>query len=225
MKALLLIFVVFGMTTAFAAPSPAKKATLLDSTSKMSKPLSAANLKGLSLFASYDMVDTMDFNASQNGTNFSGSFNGEKALGLGGEYLVYEAGNGLAVSGGGSYELSRQQSSFKTNINNNNGPFLGSKPELAFWTIYGNAQAFLTERFSVFAGPNFNFPQVKNLNGTWKGKLGYQVGASFALTPIMAVDAELRSIKLSGSEEKGGVTTTYDDLKNEGFVVRGRFMF
>lgn len=207
-------------TTTQASSSPAVVAP-----QKVFNPKLKADLKGLSLFVSYDMVDSIDFSASGGGQSTSGNYNTERAIGFGGQYKFMELDNGIGLHAGGSYEMSRVISSAKTNQGKIEFP--GAKPEVQFWVMYAQAEAFLTDRFSVFGGGNYTIPQVKNVpGGSWKGKFGYQVGGSYILTPKMAVDAELRQLAYSGSADNpNGGSTDFDSIKSQGFTFRGRYMF
>lgn len=221
----ILAFCVATMISYGAFAAPVKKVNRKpDVVQNTVKPLSADALSGLSVFVSYDMADTMSFDASLGGNNTSGTFNGEKAFGFGAEYMVHQMDNGITFSGGGTYEMSRVQTSTKTT--QATITHAGAKPEVQFWTTYGQVGAFLTDRFALFGGGNYSFPNLKNVpGGTWKGKLGYQFGGTFMVTSNMAVDAQMRVINFSGSSEQNGQTTNYDNVRNEGIVMRGRYLF
>lgn len=233
MKKIVLMLMVLTSVECFAAPqkktssAPEKVITSKGSDSPRST-LSKTNLQGLDLFATFDLVDSLDFdgNRSQGNANqnISGTYNAEKAFGFGGQYNLFKLDNGISIQGGGTYEMGRTISSVK-------GPgfqqnYSGAKPEVQLWTAFGQADVALTDRFSLFGGGNYSFPQVKNIpGGTWKGKLGYQVGGSFAVNRNMALDGMLRTINFSGSSEQDGVTTNLDNIRAQGFVLRGRYMF
>lgn len=219
--------VILATTLSFAAPAKrattSTPATTTVTGQKTISPSLKADLKGLSLYVSYDTNDSMQFSGNTQNQNYSGHFNGEKAIGFGAEYLFYQLDNGVNFSVGGSYEMNRVQSSLRSNLQS--GAFQ-NKPEIQFWTMYGQARAFLTSRFGVYGGANYNIPQVKNVpGGSWKGKLGYQFGASFLVNPKFAVDGEYRTLNMSGSSSENNITTTYDNIQNQGLVFRGRYMF
>ncbi|MFZ4403235.1 MAG: hypothetical protein ACOYOK_03965 [Pseudobdellovibrionaceae bacterium] len=211
-------------STSAAPVATENRKTLLGGQSSTRGTALKANLKGLSLYASYDMADSLDFEASVNGKNSAGNFNSDKALGFGAMYDVADFSNGLLLQIGGSYEMGRTLSGGK----DKNGPIVlqGAKPEIQFWTLFGQADVLLTEKFSLFGGGNYTFPQVKNVpGGTWKSKLGYQFGASFHVNRNFSIDGMMRTLNMSGSSDDQGVNTNYDNIRAQGFTVRGRYSF
>lgn len=229
MKLLIGLSIAFVTSITLAAPakrttSSAPAGTTLTGQKTISPSLKA-DLKGLSLYVSYDMNDSLSFEGNSQNRSLNGHYNGEKAIGVGGEYNFYQMENGVNFSVGGSYEMNRVQSSIRTNQQQINGA-LQSKPEVQFWTMYAQARAFLTSRLGVYGGANYNIPQIKNVpNGSWKGKIGYQFGATFLATAKFAVDGEYRTINFSGSTSENNVTTTFDNIQNQGLVFRGRYLF
>lgn len=183
-----------------------------------------ANLKGLSAYVSMDLTDSLDFSGSENNESFSGTFSSERAFGFGAVYTVAQLENGIQLQAGGSYEASRVLSSRKIGAQTVN--LTGAKPEIQLWTAYGQARAYLTPELSVFGGGNYNIPQTKNITGgNFRGQFGYQLGGSYAVNSQLSVDGEYRTLNLKGSAEQQGVVTNYDNIRLQGFNVRGRYSF
>lgn len=221
----LLIAILLASPIAFAAPKANKAApTKVEKTATKEAVLIKANLKGLDIYGSMDFTDSFDFDASAQNVNSSGAFSSEKAFGFGAKYTFMRLDNGVGLEGGGSYEMGRTISSAK--VKNQTINFSGAKPEIQFWTMYGQASANLTNQLGVYAGGNYNIPQVKNISGgNWKGKFGYQFGGTFALTKNFAVNGEYRTLNMGGSAEEQGVTTNYENIRLQGFAVRGLYSF
>lgn len=223
MKKLLLVLLL-APAFVFAAPTRTGKI-------KTIQPMSGGKIDGLSAYATFDMADSFDYSGNM-GRSISGSMSSEKAFGVGAKYNLGQMDNGLGFDVGGSFELGRSISSVKMDGETINQP---TKPEFQFWTVYGNASAFLTEQFGVYGGPNYNFPQVKNLrDADFKGKLGYQFGATYLVNNNFAIDGEYRTINLSGSNkakaadqfgQETDITLNYDNIRAQGLLFRGRYMF
>lgn len=206
---------VLCLVPAFAMGAAGKVKTL--------QPISNAKLDGLSGYVSFDMADSMDYSATQGNASSSGNYNSEKAFGFGAKYLLGQLESGIGLEVGGSYEMGRTINSFKRDGQTIQLP---RKPEIQLWTMYGNAMAFLTQQIGVYGGVNWNIPQVKNTKGDWKGKLGYQFGATYIATANIAVDAEYRTLNMSGSDkDENEETVTIDNVRNQGLLFRGRYMF
>ena len=224
MKKLMILAALCFSVASFAAPKAATTKPV-QSEVKTLKPMLSADLRGLSLYVSYDLADSLDFTGSTANVSSSGTYEADKAIGFGGQYMLTQLDNGISLDVGGTYEMSREMGAVKTpDFGRQN--FTGAKPEVQFWTMYGQASALLTPRFGVFGGANYNIPQVKNVpNGTWKGKLGYFFGATLVASGNFAVDGEMRILNYSGSSERNGVTTNLDNIRLQGFNIRGRYMF
>lgn len=225
MKKIVLAMTVLAFAAALeAAPAKTTKPATRSAASDSARSTMKADLKGLDLFASWDMVDSFDFDANSNGKNVSGTFNTDKTFGFGGQYNLTQFDNGIGLQIGGTYDMSRTITSAK--IPGGQINYSGAKPEIQLWTMFGQVDMMLTEKLGVFGGVNYSFPQVKNIpGGSWKGKMGYQFGGSFVVTQNIAVDALMRTINLSGSAEDNGVTTNYDNIRSQGFALRGRYLF
>lgn len=205
---------------AFAAPKTGK------SNSANNAPVIKANLKGLSAYVNMDMADSFDYSASEGNQSGSGSFGSERAFGFGAVYTFARLENGIGLQGGGSFEMGRVISNVKTNGGTQN--FQGAKPEIQYWTAYGQATANLTPELAVYGGGNYSLPQVKNISGgSWKGGFGYQFGATYAVTPVLALAGEYRTLNMSGSanNQQTGQTTNYDNIRLQGFSIRGLYAF
>lgn len=204
---------------AFAAP--AKNAPR----SKTLKPIAKTDLRGLSIFGSFDMTDSFDFSSNSNNQSTSGTFGTEKAFGFGAEYLITQLDNGVGLQAGGSFEMGRVVSNAKSQAGTLT--YEGAKPEVQFWTVYGQGAAMLTEEIGVFGGVNYAIPQIKNIpGGTWKSGFGYQIGATYMVNENMAVDGLYRTLNISGSAKaQDGATVNYDNIRNQGFTFRGRYLF
>lgn len=214
----LVIAMLLAAPVAFAAPKSGK------SNAANSAPVVKANLKGLSAYVNMDMADSFDWNRSVQNQSESGSFGAERAFGFGAVYTFARLENGIGLQGGGSFEMGRVLSNTKTAGGTQNFP--GAKPEIQFWTMYGQATANLTPEISVYGGGNYNIPQVKNISGgTWKGGFGYQFGGAYAVTEALSIAGEYRTLNLTGSVDQNGVTTTYDSIKLQGFSIRGLYAF
>lgn len=213
-----LIAVLLAAPLAFAAP---KKG---ESKNSNQPTVIKANLNGLSAYVSMDFADTLDASGSQNNQSFSGTYSSERAFGFGAVYTVAQLENGIQLQAGGSYEASRVLSNFKTGGQTTNFP--GAKPEVQLWTGYGQARAYLTPELSVYGGGNYNIPQTRNINGgNFRGQFGYQLGGSYAINSTLNVDGEYRTLNFKGSEDNQGVVTTFDNIRLQGFNVRGRYSF
>lgn len=205
--------------------STAATSSATEQTRTTIKPISAEKLRGVSAFASYNLSDSFDFDYAGGGQSGSGTFNSEKAFGLGVQYDAFTFDNGLGLNVGGTYEMGRNLNSYK--IGATTSTFEGGKPEVQMWTAFSNLNAFLTQQFGVFGGVNYNFPQVSRLNGgSFKGNLGFQAGATFVLSRNFALDGQYRFINMQGSAKNDqGITVDYDKVKMQGFTLDGRYMF
>jgi len=220
----LLITLLLASSMAAAAPSKEKSAAQEKMATQKDAVLVKANLKGLKIYGSMDLADSFDFDANTQNQSVSGTFGSEKAFGFGAKYTFTHLDNGIGIEGGGSYEMGRTISNAK--VKNQNINYTGAKPEIQMWTVYGQATANLTSQFGVYAGGNYNFPQVKNISGgNWKGKFGYQVGGQLALSKNFSVNGELRTLNMGGSAEEQGVVTNYDNIRLQGFALRGLYAF
>lgn len=220
-----LMILALAPAMAFAAPmkkeAPARKEV---GESKTLKPVAKANLKGLSIFASFDMTDSMSFDRSSQNQSQSGTFGSDKAFGFGAEYLLKTLDNGIGLQAGGTFEMGRTISNEK--VGGATGNYTGAKPEVQLWTVYGQAVALLTPEIGVFGGANYTIPQVKNIpGGTWKGKIGYQVGATYMYSETLAIDGIYRTLNFNGSVDNQGVSTSYGNISVQGFAFRGRYLF
>ena len=218
----LFAWIVLMAPMAFAAPKVGR------STEKSSAPVIKANLAGLKVYGVMDMADTFDFNRSisANGQSQSesGNFASERTFGAGAVYTFARLEKGIGLQGGGSFELGRAISSQK--VANATVPFQGAKPEIQFWTAFGQATANLTPELAVYGGGNYSIPQVKNIaGGTWKGGFGYQFGASYDITQALALAGEYRTLNMSGTVDQNGVSTNYDKISLQGFSIRAMYAF
>lgn len=219
----LLLALLLAPAFALAAPTTAKTGKV-----KTIRPISGAKIDGLSAFGTWDMADSFDFSGN-NGRSISGTFSSEKSFGVGAKYFLGQMENGLGFEAGGSFEFGRSISNVKMDGATRQ---FEQKPEMQFWTMFGNVNAYLTEQFAVYGGANYNFPQVKNLkDADFKGKLGYQFGATYNVAQNFAVDGEYRTINISGSNKAAGddgvteVTYNYDNIRAQGLMIRGRYLF
>lgn len=219
MKLFLTIFL--AAPIAMAAPKTGKS-----NASPNNAPVIKANLKGLQVYGSMDMADSLDWNATNQNQSSSGSFGSERAFGFGAVYTIARLENGIGLQGGGSFEMGRVLSNIKTNQGTQN--FQGAKPEIQYWTMYGQATANLTQELSVYGGGNYAIPQVKNISGgSFKGGFGYQFGANYAVTKALAIAGEYRTLNISGSAPNPnlGGTDNFDNIRLQGFAIRGLYAF
>lgn len=221
MKSLVSFLFVFPLAV-FAAKPAAKTPAGRSSAPEAKTVLQASDLVGLSVYGTWDMADNMDFDGAQGNQTFSGNFSSDKAFGFGAQYHLTTHESGIGLNVGGSYELGRQLSNYK--IQGQTTTFQ-TKPEVQFWTFFGNADAYLTQKFAVFAGLNYNMPSVKNLKGSWKGKMGYQFGATYLATNKLAIDGMMRTLNWSGTVDENNANVSLDNVRNQGILVRGRYMF
>lgn len=225
-----LFFFVLSLSLASSAFAQ-KPATGQTSGRKIISSTSKA-LKGLSVFGGYSFADTMDYEASGAGMNGSGTFGTDKAFNLGAQYTVYTLDNGIAFDVGGTYEIGKNLNNQKEN--GNTVSFDNGKPEAQFWTMFGNASIYFTDKFGVFAGPNYNIPTISKIpnasSSNWKGEFGFQAGATFQPHRNFAIDGQYRVLNFSGSvsqkDQLGNtVTRNFDKVKMSGFGLSGRYLF
>ncbi|MDX9731003.1 MAG: hypothetical protein RBT63_04470 [Bdellovibrionales bacterium] len=160
-------------------------------------------IKGhLSVFGMFDLADGYEVSGGQKA-------DAERAFVLGANYEFNQFTPGLALQGGATYDFSRE-------VKNSNGL------KVSEWTTYGELTAKVTPQLKAMGGLNYNFPSLSNAapGATIKGKVGFQIGASFLLNEKFAFDGRYRVIEheLSG----GGQTTS---AKIQGFMFGGRYIF
>lgn len=212
------IFAMLVLAPAFALAAPT------NTNRKTLQPMAKAELKGLSVFGSFDMTDTLDFDRSQANVNQSGTFGADKSFGFGGQYMLTQLNNGIGLEAGGTFELGRTLSNVKAN--GATAAIQGAKPEVQLWTVFGQASALLTQEIGLFGGANYSIPQVKNIpGGTWKGKMGWHIGGTYMLSNNFAVDGMYRTINFGGTADDQAGPVNYDNVRVQGFTFRARYLF
>ncbi len=176
------------------------------------------DLDGFSLVAYYTFADDLPYKG-QGGQNITA--NSETSFGFGAEYAydLTRATDGLPLSltGGLTYELSREIESYSANGVTQKAQ--GAKPNFSLWLAYVNGQYNLTKRIGAFFGVNYSFPVESDFGDVnLKSALGYQLGATARLTDNLAVDALYRWINIDA-------TNGVSDVSLDGLTVRGRYIF
>ena len=200
-------------TTTTETPAPAAaQGTLLGNTN--GNIMSA--LKGLSVYAAYDFADTAESSNSQ-----AGKTDTERAFDIGMVYEVNQFASGIAAQAGIEYDFQRATKN----------PAQGQSA-IKFSQIlpYAELTAHLTPMFKLMGGLNYNFPSFDGYPSgvTMKGAIGFQVGGSVAFNEHLAIDARYRSVQFDRSIDAAASATgaNYSDtVKENGFVMGGRYMF
>ena len=161
----------------------------------------------LSVSAKYDFADQVDVSGGN-------KLDAERSIVLGTQYEFNQFTPGLAAQVGGTYDINRE-------VKNTNGL------KIQEWTAYGELAAKVTPVFKVMGGLNYNFPNMTGAaaGASIKGKIGYQIGASYLVMPQIALEASYRQLEMevSGSNGAGGTTST--GIKVAGFMLGGRYVF
>lgn len=165
-------------------------------------------IKGhLSVFGMFDMADQFELSGGTKADS-------ERTFLVGANYEFDQFNPGLSLQVGGSYDISRE-------VKNSGGL------KVSEWTGYGEVTAKVSPKFKVMGGMNYNFPSLSNAaaGASIKGKIGFQMGASFQFAPQLAFDARWRQLEMevSGNNGQGGSTAT--GVKISGFMLGGRFLF
>lgn len=166
------------------------------------------SIKGhLSIFGMFDMADQFEVSGGTKADS-------ERTFLIGANYEFDQFNPGLALQVGGSYDFARE-------VKNSGGL------KVSEWTGYGEVTAKVSPKFKVMGGMNYNFPSLSNAaaGASVKGKIGFQMGASFQFAPQLAFDARWRQLEMevSGNNGQGGSTST--GVKISGFMLGGRFLF
>ncbi len=198
---------------ALAAPAkPAAKASKSDDTIMSSLGSSNSNIPDvlrthLSLFGMFDMADSYEVSGAPKADS-------ERTFVLGAQYEFNQFTPGLAAQVGGTYDFARE-------VKNSNGIKINE------WTTYGELTAKVTSGFKVFGGMNFNFPSISNAaaGASIKGKIGFQLGASYQFTPNLAFDARYRQLEMDLTSNNGQGGTNSQGVKISGLMLGGRYIF
>lgn len=160
------------------------------------------DLKGFSIFGAYDLNDKVTMSEGPNGTV-------DKTFILGGLYQFEQFEPGTAIQVGGTYEFERK-------VKN-------SDLKLSMNTAFAEADLRFSPKVSINGGLNYSFPSLSGAQGvSISGKIGYQVGASYAAKNKFSIDAKYRIVSTEVSQD--GVNKSVDaDLK--GLAVYGRYNF
>jgi|GEM_PF-4361224 len=174
-------------------------------------------LNGLSVGVLYSMADESEVRGAQGGTLVA-----EPVFGVAAEYKYTDKtvirNMGVGFIGGLSYESSREYT--KNKVSGQPIQTLAVKPDLSLWTFYANGVIDLTSRFSTFGGLNVSAPMANRTEGfDVKPGLGYQAGASFAITDQIAVDGIYRWINIKTDSD------IIDNIDLNGFMGRARYTF
>lgn len=182
--------------------------TLMSSLSTGGSAQGLDALKGLSIFAAYDLNDSLQVSGSQNMST-------DRTVVLGSQYEFNQFSPGIATQIGGTFELER-------NVKNTNGLKYG------VWTTFGEVTAKLTPAIKLMGGLNYNFPKLSNAapGAEIKGKVGFQIGASFQVAKNFALDGRYRTLEMetSGRDPNTGATSS-TGIKAQGLILHGRFVF
>jgi opacity protein-like surface antigen len=208
------------LTPAFALAAPAKKAsapaaapvaanddTIAGSMSARGTSIPAAIHNHLSVSAKYDFADQIDVSGGN-------KLDAERSIVLGAQYEFDQFSPGLAAQVGGTYDINRE-------VKNTNGL------KVQEWTAYGELAAKVTPVFKVMGGLNYNFPNLTGAapGASIKGKIGYQIGASYLAAPQIALEASYRQLEMEVSGPNGAGGTTSTGIKVAGFMLGGRYGF
>ncbi len=203
-----------AISTAAAAPAKSATAKSAKSDDTISASLGGSNANipavlktHLSLFGMFDMADSYEISGGQKA-------DAERTFLLGGQYEFNQFTPGLAAQVGGTYDFARE-------VKNTNGI------KISEWTTYGELTAKVTSGFKVFGGMNFNFPSMSNAaaGASIKGKIGFQLGASYQFTPNLAFDARYRQLEMDLTSNNGQGGTTSQGVKISGLTLGGRYIF
>jgi hypothetical protein len=165
-------------------------------------------IKGhLSIFGLFDMADQFEISGGTKADS-------ERTFVVGANYEFDQFNPGLAIQLGGTYDVARE-------VKNSGGL------KVSEWTGYGEVTAKVSPNFKFMGGMNYNLPSLSNAGAgaSVKGKIGFQVGATFQFAPQIAFDARWRQLEMevSASNGQGGSTST--GVKISGFMLGGRYIF
>jgi hypothetical protein len=180
-------------------------------------------LKNISILGFYNMSDKSSFEGSDGNGTFSGEISTSNSYGMGIELKFKTLDNGIMVKGGANYEFGRSMSKYSGLQGNQrfNNTFPNPKPALTSWVLYLQGELPVSDELGIFGGGNFNFPTIKNLPGSYSGKLGWQAGLSYLASDNLFIDGMWRSLNYSGTSDN----LTYDNINVAGFILRGRISF
>jgi hypothetical protein len=223
-KHLFSIILILASTSVWAAKSNAEDFHTSTSVQNETQKIKSRELlKHISMFGFYNMSDKSSFEGSGGGASSSGEINTTNSYGLGLETQLKTLNNGMIVKGGAGYEFGRimNKSSGREGNQKFNQTFDTPKPELSAWIVYLQAELPVSNELSFFGGGNFNFPTVKNVTGSYSGKIGWQAGMTFYVSDNFYVDGMWRSFNYTGNVDN----YTFDNINVAGALLRGRVSF
>jgi hypothetical protein len=165
-------------------------------------------LKGhLSIFGMFDMADQFEISGGTKADS-------ERTFVLGANFEFDQFNPGLALQVGGTYDVSRE-------VKNSGGL------KVSEWTGYGEVTAKVSPKVKLMGGMNYNLPSLSNAGAgaSVKGKIGFQMGATFQFAPQLAFDARWRQLEMEVSANNGQGGSNSTGAKISGFMLGGRFIF
>ncbi len=207
MKAVLLALTLGLITTqAFAKPSAKEEQTLTTTAPNW------GSLQGLSAVVAYDFADTAK-------PDQGNDIDTEKSLALGAQYEFSQFYPGIGWQVGGLYEFSKESDNAD-----------GTKSKYKNLTGSVELVGKVTPKIKIVGGINYTSPDLSNAPGSkLKGDMGFQAGATYLATNNFAVDVRYRSLRMelsqSGFDQFGTPVTVKTDVKSEGVMLAGRYMF
>lgn len=204
------VFMTVAVLGLFANQAFAKTAAKAEQTLSTGAP-SMDSLKGLSAVIAYDFADEAE---PKQGSNIET----EKSFAIGAQYEFSQFYPGVGWQIGGLYELSKD-------IEDSNGA------KYKNLTGYVEVVGKVTPKIKVFGGINYTNPDLSNdaNGGKLKGDMGFQGGATYLATNNFAVDVRYRSIRMeysvSGFDQFGAPVSVKTDIKSDGLMFAGRYMF
>lgn len=204
----ILLALAFGLMTtqAFAKPSAKEEQTLTTAAPNW------GSLQGLSAVVAYDFADTAK-------PDRGNEIDTEKSFAIGAQYEFSQFYPGIGWQVGGLYELSKES---------DNGDGTKSK----YKNLTGSIELVgkVTPKIKIVGGINYTSPDLSNAPGSkLKGDMGFQAGATYLATNNFAVDVRYRSLRMeltqSGFDQFGTPVSVKTDVKSDGLMFAGRYMF
>ncbi len=209
-KIALMAAIAFGLFTTQAFAKPAKEEQILSTGAP-----NWGSLKGLSAVVAFDTADEAK---QKKGANFET----DNSFAIGAQYEFSQFYPGVGWQVGGLYEFSKD-------VDNATDP---NTQERATGAKYKNLTGYLelvgkvTPKLKIVGGLNYSSPDLSGVPDVkLKGDMGFQLGGTFAFNENFAIDARYRSLRMEMTrpDQLGGREKV--DVKSEGLMFAGRYMF
>ena len=162
---------------------------------------------GFNIHAAYDFTNKID--ATLSGVDYAYNYHeGSPGIGLG--YAFTTAGIGFSIDG--TYFADKTVDSYT--VLGITIPNSDPKPKISQTVVQLNAELPVTDMLSIHGGINYPFFNFSNTTATATGTIGYQIGATLALS-FMSLDATYQVLNANATSSSGTFT-------ENGIVVAGK---